>query len=79
MKNNEAFSKEVMEAFKYAFSQPGALTAAINYHRNMFKVREKLTNSDRYSGKVEKPVLIIWVCCTLIRNSVALLLWGWYL
>ena len=75
MKNKEAFSKEIVEAFKYVFSQPGALTAAINYYRNMFKVREKLTRNNSYSGKVEKPVLIIWVCCTLIRNCVASLPW----
>ena len=49
----------MIEAFKYVFSRPGALTAAINYYRNMFKIREKLVNSK--SGKVEKPVLIIWV------------------
>ena len=60
MKNKEAFTAEVMEAFKYVFSQPGALTAAINYYRNMFKIREKPVSNSR-SGKVEKPVLIIWV------------------
>ena len=75
MKHKEAFSKEIMEAFKYVFSQPGALTAAINYYRNMFKVREKLTNANSYSGKVEKPVLIIWVWCALIRHCVAFLPW----
>ena len=44
-----------MEAFKYNFSQPGACTAAINYYRHLIQMPP-------YSEKIEKPVLVIWVC-----------------
>ncbi|XP_065906176.1 epoxide hydrolase 4-like [Dysidea avara] len=58
LRNKEGFSKEVMEAFKYTFSKPGAFTAAINYHRNAFKSTGRAFR--RSSDKVEKPVLLIW-------------------
>ena len=48
-----------MEAFKYTFSKPGALTAALNYHRNAFKSTGRTL--PRSSDKVEKPILMIWV------------------
>ena len=47
-----------MEAFLYTFSQPGACRAAMNYYRNMFKVRDK---KGQLRDKVEKPILLIWV------------------
>ena len=59
LKNREGFTAEVMEAFKYTFSQPGAFTAAINYHRNGFNSSVKEVNSN--SPKIEKPILLIWV------------------
>ena len=48
-----------MEAFKYTFSQPGAFTAAINYHQNGFNSSIKEVNSDH--PKIEKQILLIWV------------------
>ena len=58
VRNKTGFSKEVIEAFKYTFSQPGACTAAVNYYRNL-----SLTSSrPRHNVKIETPVLIIWVC-----------------
>ena len=49
-------TEETVEAFKYEFSKPGALTPIFNYHRNMLKLMEL--------GKlqpIEVPTLIIWV------------------
>lgn len=54
IKNQQNISKEVIEAFKYSFSQKGVCTAAINYYRNMFKTK----NHDK---KIDMPVLFIWV------------------
>ena len=51
-----------MEAFKYTFSQPGAFTAAMNYHRNAFNSAMKVAHSN--SAKIEKPILLIWVSIT---------------
>lgn len=60
LRNKAGFSKEVLEAFKYNFSQPGACTAAINYYRNLFSDARP-----RHTEKIEKPVLVIWVCMYL--------------
>ena len=48
---------DVMEAYKYVFSQPGALTAAFNYFRCVFKPRKM----EKSTQKIEVPILIIWV------------------
>ena len=61
LRNKTGFSNEVLEAFKYNFSQPGACTAAINYYRNIFNAPKS-----RHSEKIEKPVLVIWVCTMLL-------------
>ena len=39
-KNKDKFTAEIVEAYKYVFSQPGALTAPLNYYRCMFKQRK---------------------------------------
>ena len=57
-RNKTGFSKEVIEAYKYNFSQPGACTAAINYYRNLSLVSSR----PRHNVKIEIPVLMIWVC-----------------
>ena len=36
VKNRDQFPAEVVEAYKYTFSRPGALTGPINYYRAMF-------------------------------------------
>ena len=36
VKNRDQFPVEVVEAYKYTFSRPGALTGPINYYRAMF-------------------------------------------
>ncbi len=50
------FSNDVVEVYKYTFSQRGALTPTINYHRNMFYGLENV------HGTIEVPTLLIWVC-----------------
>ena len=57
-RNKTGFSKEVIEAYKYNFSQPGACTAAVNYYRNLSLVSSR----PRHKVKIETPVLVIWVC-----------------
>lgn len=47
-------TSEDMEAYLYAFSQPGALTGAINYYRNIFSFLP-LRQQD-----VKSPVLLLW-------------------
>ena len=58
LKNRDSFTDEMMEAYVYTFSQPGALTAALNYYRCMFK---NLKNMKRSSKLLEMPILVIWV------------------
>ena len=54
-KNKAAFPPDVLEAYKYTFSQPGALTAPINYYRC-------LPHQPKPSQQpIELPVLVIWV------------------
>ena len=58
LKNRDNFTDEMIEAYIYTFSQPGALTAALNYYRCIFK-RPK--NMKRSSKLLEMPILVIWV------------------
>ena len=60
-KNKGNFTPEMVEAYKYVFSQPGALTAPLNYYRCMFKQRKKRMEAKQSSQKIEVPILIIWV------------------
>ena len=52
-----AFSQEDLEAYKQAAAKPGALTAMVNYYRNIFP--GFLTNQQEW-GKLEIPTLMIW-------------------
>ena len=60
LKNQANMSADVVEAYKYVFSQPGALTAPLNYYRCIFKqpAEERRTSP---TAKIDVPVLIIWV------------------
>ena len=62
MKNKGSFTPEMVEAYKYVFSQPGALTAPLNYYRCIFK-RPKVKRS---SQMLDMPILIIWVNVCLL-------------
>ena len=55
-KNKNAFTAADIEAYKNAFAKPGALTAAINYYRNVLQ-----GSSLQSSWSVlEVPTLMIW-------------------
>lgn len=57
MHNNRAdFTEEVVEAYKFMFSQPHGLTCPINYYRRMLTQREGVGKKT----KVEPPTLLIW-------------------
>ena len=60
-KNKRNFTEETMEAYKYVFSQPGALTAPINYYRCMFNQKREKRSAPKKMSEV--PTLIIWVWC----------------
>ena len=60
LKNQSNFTEEMTDAFKYIYSQKGALTPPINYYRNLFN------NKDRVPKNIEVPVLLIWVQLNLL-------------
>ena len=56
MRNKKAFTHEDVEAYKYTFSQDGAITPPLNYYRaNVFRSMENASNK-----QISVPVLIIW-------------------
>ena len=57
-KRPAAFSDEDIAAYKEALSQPGALTAAINYYRAA--VRRNPFESARMVRQIDVPTLLIW-------------------
>ncbi len=56
--NPEAFSQADLEAFRQAASQPGALTAMLNYYRNLV-VQGFGFDPDQYE-MLDVPTLLIW-------------------
>ena len=54
-KNKGMMPKDVIEAYKYVFSQPGAVTPPINYYRNVF------SSPKPKSEQIAIPTLLIWV------------------
>lgn len=52
--NKAAFTDADVEAYKNAFARPGALTAALNYYRNLFQA------AARSHPVLEMPTLLIW-------------------
>ncbi len=66
--SSKVFPDDVVEAYKFAFSRPGALTAALNYYRNMLTAPKKKPNKEEEKTvkgdtlrKTQIPTLIIWV------------------
>ena len=63
--SKDSFPLDVIEAYKYTFSQPGALTPPINYYRCMFNTQKEVTTVDQEREgkppKIDIPVLLIWV------------------
>ena len=59
VRNLDCVPPEAVEAFKYVFSQPGALTGPINYYRCIFSMTN-LVEASSSVKKFEVPTLIIW-------------------
>ena len=57
VKNRDQFPVEVVEAYKYTFSRPGALTGPINYYRAMFSSPKDSLPREKWTISV--PTLII--------------------
>ena len=57
----------MIEAYKYVFSQPGALTAPINYYRCMFKQKGERKGAPK---AIETPTLIIWVSDVIVVDII---------
>ena len=55
--NKKSFTAEDVEAYKYVFSQRGALTAPINYYRASFFGEE---SKGSVADKISMPTLLIW-------------------
>jgi epoxide hydrolase 4 len=56
----ESFSKEDIERYVEAYSQPGALTAALNYYRAMRLRQRRDASATGGVPPVEVPVMVIW-------------------
>ncbi|CAI8055424.1 Epoxide hydrolase 4 [Geodia barretti] len=61
VRNRASFPPEVVEAYKYTFSQPGALTAPINYYRCLHEARDDM--KPYLNRKINMPTMIIWGDC----------------
>ncbi|PJF20860.1 MAG: alpha/beta hydrolase [Phototrophicales bacterium] len=55
-KDNPAFTPEDIEQYKVAWSQPGAITAMLNWYRAVRQHRPQSLNSPQ----IHVPVLLIW-------------------
>ncbi len=55
--DKSAFSTTDIQAYKEAAAKPGALTAAINYYRSVFR---QLLNQQTSWKKLDVPTLMIW-------------------
>eukprot|EP00731_Ephydatia_muelleri_P018919 Em0011g959a len=57
VRNKETFPPEVVEAYKYVFSKPGAMTGPINYIRCMFDQHKGAGGNPK---PIQVPILILW-------------------
>nr|XP_054928861.1 epoxide hydrolase 4-like [Dermacentor andersoni] len=66
-----AYDEQEREAFKYAFSKPGAFTGPVNYYRASFRVQSEDPFNYR---QLYVPALVLWGCqdTALTRNIAAL-------
>lgn len=55
----DAFSDEDLERYREAMSRPGALTAALNYYRALFRHPRRLARLSP-EQRVEVPALLLW-------------------
>lgn len=52
----DAYTSQDIEVYKYAFSRPGAFTAAVNYYRNLFSPWNPILPR----RAIDIPTLVIW-------------------
>src|SRR6202043_584892 len=56
-----AFPAEVIAKYQEAMSKPGAMTAALNYYRQLFRsLPKQLGQSSADAPRIEAPTLLIW-------------------
>ena len=70
MRNKTNITDMDIEAFKFAFSQPGALTGALNYFRNVITLYLEDDWLSNGHARVTSPTLIVWVISCKIRLCV---------
>lgn len=57
----EAFPREVTAKFQQAMSKPGAMTAALNYYRQLFRdLPRRLQQPESSVRSISVPTLLIW-------------------
>jgi epoxide hydrolase 4 len=54
--NSHAFTDEDIKKYKEAWSQPGAISAMLNWYRAAFRYRSQITND----MQVHVPTLMLW-------------------
>ncbi|XP_069137121.1 epoxide hydrolase 4-like isoform X2 [Argopecten irradians] len=54
-----SLSDDDVEAYKYAFSQPGGFTGPVNFYRSGMKSKNVFETN---VPKIQKPTLIVWGC-----------------
>ncbi len=59
VRNRAAFPPEAVDAYKFVFSQPGAMTPPINYIRCIFQMFSS-TEGKVAKKNIDVPTLIIW-------------------
>ena len=59
VKNKASFPPDVVEAYKYTFSKPGALTGPINYIRAIYNTRHFIFS--KVKKMINVPTLLLWV------------------
>ena len=57
VKNLSTFPKEEVEAYKYVFSQPNALSGPLNFYRCIFNDPAEYQHPQ---GNIDTPTLILW-------------------
>lgn len=55
-----AFPQNVLDRYRDAMCKPGALTAALNYYRALFRNPGNLTSKSNLNLTVSAPTLLIW-------------------
>lgn len=58
--NKAAFSAEVLQTYRTALAKPGALTAALNWYRQLGSSLPMFTTQDAAALRVAVPAMLIW-------------------